>query len=65
MRATPGGTLQLNIPKNTQVTVIEFQIKNAVNDVYYKVTYKGKTGYVYSGALLPRDTTSLWTKRIK
>lgn len=65
MRTTPGGTLQLNIPKNTQVTVIEFQIKNAVNDVYYKVTYKGKTGYVYSGALLPRDTTSLWTKRIK
>jgi hypothetical protein len=65
LRSAPGGALIRNIPAHTQMVVIDYLVRNDVNDLYYRVNYGGKTGYIYSGALLPRDTTLLWTKRIK
>lgn len=65
LRATAGGNLLLNVPRGVQVTVLDYLIRGADSDVYYKVTYNGKTGFLYSGTLLPRDTTGSWTKRIQ
>jgi hypothetical protein len=62
-RGTPGGSLIRLIPKNTKLTVIDYVIKGTQNEVYYLVSYSGKQGYIYSGSLLPTDSTSTWTKR--
>jgi len=62
-RSTPGGTLIRLIPKNTKLVVDNFVIQGANNEVYYFVNYLGKKGYIYSGSLLPSDSTSIWTKK--
>lgn len=61
MRSTPGGTLQTLVPKGTVVNVQEAVVRNVDNEVYYRVTYNGRTGYIYSGKLLPQSTVSTWT----
>ncbi|MBS1970427.1 MAG: SH3 domain-containing protein [Bdellovibrionales bacterium] len=61
-RTTPGGTLIRLIPKGTQLQVQEVFIEDSNNKVYYRVTYQGQTGYIYTGLLLPTDTTSEWTE---
>jgi hypothetical protein len=61
-RATPGGTLIRLIPKGTQLQVQEVFVEDSNNKVYYRVTYQGQTGYIYTGLLLPTDTTSEWTE---
>jgi hypothetical protein len=62
-RATAGGSLIQLIPRSTKLTVKDFVIKGAQNEVYYLVSYGGKQGYIYSGSLLPTDTTAQWTKK--
>lgn len=61
LRATPGGSLLTLVPKGTVTLVEEVVIKNTDNEIYYRVTYNGKTGYIYSGKLLPQDTVKTWT----
>jgi hypothetical protein len=61
MRSTPGGTLQKLVPKNTQLKVLEVYVDGSNNKAYYKVNYAGLTGYIYTGLLLPTDTTGEWT----
>ena len=64
MRSSPGGAYIHTVPEGTKLVVQEYVIQGSVNDVYYKVTHNKKTGYLYSGALLPKESVSQWTKRI-
>ena len=64
LRATPGGTYIHTVPEGAKLQVQEYVIQGSVNEVYYKVTHNKKTGYLYSGALLPKESVSQWTKRI-
>jgi hypothetical protein len=66
MREKPDGDTVLTLlPTGTKVTVEGYVIQGSSNYLYYQVTYNKKTGFIYSGALLPKDTTTTWTKRIK
>ncbi len=60
-RMTPGGALIRLIPSGTQLQVQEVFVEGSNNKVYYRITYQGQTGYIYTGLLLPTDTTSEWT----
>lgn len=62
LRATAAGTLILNIPNGERLNVKGRIIRNDDRDVYYKVEYKGHTGYIYSGRLAPSPTTQDWTE---
>lgn len=61
LRATPGGNLLIGVPSGTRLQVLDVVIKTAANEVYYKVNYAGRTGYIYSGVLLPTATVKSWT----
>jgi hypothetical protein len=65
LRATLGGTVLLNVPGKTPLKVQEVVAMGSENGVYYKVTYLGKTGYIYSGMLLPAITTAEWTQVLR
>jgi hypothetical protein len=62
---TPGGTLIHLIPNGTQLQVLDVFIEGINNKVYYKVSYQGQVGYVYTGLLLPIDTTGEWTQVLR
>lgn len=61
MRTTAGGALIVAIPKGTKLQVQDVVIRGAANEVYYKVIYNGRVGYIYSGVLLPISTVKSWT----
>lgn len=65
LRATAGGTLMLTIPVNTNLKVSGVSVVGSENGVYYKVTFQGKTGYIYSGLLLPINSTAQWTQVLR
>lgn len=65
LRKTAGGTYLTRIPAGVSLTVQSRVIRGKENYVYYKVTYGGSTGYIYSGLLIPNDTTSQWTERLR
>jgi hypothetical protein len=65
LRTTPGGTLLRLIPKSTELQVLEVFIEGANNKIYYKVSYQGQEGYVYTGLLVPTDTTGEWTQVLR
>lgn len=56
------GLILVRIPAGTQLQILETNVKGDLNEVYYKVTYRGQTGWMYSGQKLPKSTTALWTK---
>ncbi|MFM6928923.1 MAG: SH3 domain-containing protein [Bdellovibrio sp.] len=60
LRATPGGTQIVNIPKGVTVKVLESLVKGADDKLYYKVTYGKYTGYVHAGVLSPEETLESW-----
>lgn len=62
LRAAINGKALLPIPKGQTVKVADRVVQGTNNDVYYKVTYAGKTGYIYTGALTPVDTVAKWTR---
>lgn len=62
LRATPGGKLVLAIAKGTVLSVSQTVVQGANNEIYYKVSHGGHTGYIYSGSLLPVDTIGQWTR---
>lgn len=64
MRSAPGGTLLRLIPSKSTHTVLEYKIQGTDNEVYYKIKYGSSTGYIYSGSLLPKNSMTLWTKRL-
>jgi hypothetical protein len=61
-RTAPGGALIRLIPKGVILQVQEVFVEDSNNKVYYRVTYQGQTGYIYTGLLLPKDTTAEWTE---
>lgn len=61
LRETPGGKFIEGIPYQTSLIVNEIVIKGNNNEVYYQVKWKNKTGYIYSGILLPQSTVKEWT----
>lgn len=61
-RTTPGGALIRLIAKGVQLQVQEVFVEDSNNKVYYRVTYQGQSGYIYTGLLLPTDTTAEWTE---
>lgn len=62
MRSTPDGTLQLNIPTNERLIVLSRVIRGDDKHMYYRVEYKGQTGYIYSGRLTPTPNVDTWTE---
>jgi len=61
-RVSAGGTFLRLIPKGTVLKVQEVFIEDSNNKVYFRVTYQGQSGYIYTGLLLPTDTTKEWTQ---
>lgn len=64
-RAAPGGALLALIPPGTQLQVFEVFIEGSNNKAYYRVNYKGQTGYIYTGFLQPTDTTGEWCEVLR
>jgi hypothetical protein len=64
LRLTPGGRLLLNAKRGLRLIVEDYVIQGEENHLYYLVTVNGKKGYLYSGSLLPKPTTTSWTRRI-
>lgn len=62
MRATPGGNFIERIPQQTKLQVLDVVIRNTANEVYYKISYNGRIGYIYSGVLQPTNTVKSWTQ---
>ncbi len=62
LRTSPGGIWQSVIPTNTRVSIQKAVVFGETNSVYYKVSYLGRVGYIYSGQLLPTSSVSLWTQ---
>jgi hypothetical protein len=62
LRSTPGGSVLQHIPHNASVNVLSKRVRGFKNYVYYKVSYQGKTGYIYSGYLSPLNTVDSWTR---
>lgn len=62
LRDSEGGVVLLTIPVSALVKVEALSARTAENKLYYKVTYKSKTGYIYVGSLLPTDGLPAWTK---
>jgi hypothetical protein len=60
LRATPGGTLLQILPVRQVLTVQAVTILGSENEVYYKVQSGSQSGYIYSGLLLPTNTTAQW-----
>ncbi|TCS35736.1 hypothetical protein EDC30_10935 [Paucimonas lemoignei] len=60
LRATPGGNLLTRVPRLTVLTIAGWETRNGSNDVYYRVSYGGHTGYIYAGQLLPNSTQKDW-----
>jgi hypothetical protein len=65
LRASPGGKLLLKIPVRSELQVLAVQVIGSENGVYYKVSYGGSTGFIYSGLLLPTNTTAEWTQVLR
>ncbi len=61
MRATTAGALIEPIPRYTKLKVLEVVVRTTANEIYYKVYYNGRVGYIYSGSLLPTSTVKSWT----
>lgn len=51
LRDTPAGGLVTVVPVNSVLQVRDFEVRNANGDRYYKVSYQGKSGYLYAGTL--------------
>lgn len=62
MRSSPTGRIITAIPKNVILTVENVITAGVDNNIYYQVTYQGKTGTIYSGKLKPLDTVKSWTE---
>lgn len=65
LRATAGGAYLTRVPSGTALRVIDTVIKNSDKDLYIKVKYGNKTGYMYSGMVAPRYTTPYWISILK
>jgi hypothetical protein len=63
LRKTPGGVFMQNVKKGTRIEVLDYEIQGAENHLYYLVKIGNSSGYIYSGALLPRSSTLAWTVR--
>ncbi len=63
-RTTPAGRLQQRIPQGEIIEVVDRVVRGNANYLYYVVTYKGITGYIYSGYLTNLDSISYWTKKL-
>lgn len=62
LRTAIGGTIVTVIPKGQLIKVSSIQVQSDNNEVYYFVTYKNQTGFIYSGRGLPEKTYTQWTE---
>ena len=60
LRDSIGGKVLVNIPKSKLVTVIKAVTQSESNELYYQVTYLGKTGFIYAGRSIPDKTFNQW-----
>ena len=60
-RETPGGKQIQRVPRGQTVKVIDRIVRGSQNYLYYKVSYKGEEGYIYSGYLTDESSVSRWT----
>ena len=65
LRSSPAGDFILTIPSKTILKVEEVTARSNENKLYYKVSYQGRTGYIYTGYLLPQESISAWTSVIR
>jgi len=56
----PASNLLLNIPKDSQLTVLDTQVIGMDNQVYYQINYNNSLGWVYAGHLLPTSSLTDW-----
>ncbi|MBB3061758.1 hypothetical protein [Microbulbifer rhizosphaerae] len=60
LRDVPAGNLIGLVPTDEILSVISVVIQGTDNDVYYEVSYGGKTGYIYGGKVLNGMTLQDW-----
>ncbi len=52
--------LLVNIPKESQLRVLDTQIIGMDNNVYYQISYDNQLGWVYAGHILPTSSLADW-----
>lgn len=61
MREIVGGRVLTIVPRGTLVSVLERRVVGETNDIYYRVSYAGTVGWIYSGMLLAEPSVTSWT----
>jgi hypothetical protein len=61
LRKSPAGTQIVSIPQGATLSVTSIEIKGNESSAYYGVSYRGQTGFIYSGDLLPVESVAFWT----
>jgi hypothetical protein len=61
LRATPGGLQVGTLPQNTLVNIKELHTRGATQEQHYRVEHNGLQGWIYSGSLLPSNSSTRWT----
>lgn len=62
LRETIAGSVILGIPRGATLKVEAREVRWRENKVYYRVTFNGRTGWIYGGQTLPTRDTSDWVK---
>ena len=65
LRVTPGGSLITRVPNGEVLDVLDRVVQGSKNYLYYKISYSGRTGYIYSGYLDDMNTISSWTSVVQ
>lgn len=64
LREENGAELE-RVPNGRTVRVEAVVKRGPTQEILYRVTEQGRTGYLHAGQLLPTPTLSLWTARLK
>lgn len=60
LRSEPGGEQLEKVPFATVFKVLEVKFQGSNINVYYKVEYQGRVGYLFGGAIDPVNTLANW-----
>jgi hypothetical protein len=61
LRETIGGKSLLAVPVETLLVVDQVVVRGEANEIYYRVKFNNKLGFIYAGRSLPQKTFLEWT----
>ena len=64
LRKTPGGDFMSRVPNGEVLSVEDRVVQGSRSYLYYKVSWQGRTGYIYSGYLEDLRSLNSWTLKL-